>query len=413
MDVAGSALELQQVLWHLLTATLIGFVVGLERERAKAERIIGVLGGVRTFTLLGLLGALCAVAPLNYLSAVGLVVIGALALVSHRQHEGSTTEVAALAVYVLGALCGFGLVIPALFGGVIVFVFLGFREELHTFVAGLKREELEAALLLALFLGVIYPLLPDASYGPYGIWNPREIWRVVLLVAGVNFVGYIALRLLGSRGLWLAALLGGLVSSTAVTLSMTSQARHQPDKAMLWAGGVILASEMMLVRILVWSGLNNAGLLERLWLPVGVWLLWGAGVAWWFSRRDNTPAEAVSVGNPLQLRSALMFALVYAAIKLLTQLGLILLGDAGVYAVSAVSGVADVDAISLSLSRLAATGELSTHVAAFAILFATLSNTLFKSILTLGAKSLGRYVFIGLLPGGLFALAVFTIFFSR
>jgi uncharacterized membrane protein (DUF4010 family) len=410
METTGQAFELQQVLWHLLAATLIGFVVGLERERAKAERSIGALGGVRTFTLLSLFGALCAIVPVNYLSAVGLVAVGGLATWSYSHHEGSTTEVAALAVYVLGVLCGFGLVLPALFGGVIVFVFLGFREELHTFVAGLKREELEAALLLALLLGVIYPLLPDAGYGPYEIWNPREIWRMVLLVAGVNFVGYIALRLLGSKGLWLAALLGGLVSSTAVTLAMTSQARSQPHKAMLWASGVILASEMMLVRILVWSGLNDVRLLARLWLPVGVWLLWGAGVAWWFSKRDNTLSEAVSVGNPLQLRSALVFALLYAAIKLFAHLGLIFLGDAGVYAVSAVSGVADVDAIALSLSRLAATGELSIYVATFGIVLATLSNTLFKSSLTLGAKSLGRYVFIGLLPGGLLALTVFVVF---
>ena len=413
MDTTGQALELQQVLWHLLAATLIGFVVGLERERAKAERNIGALGGVRTFTLLSLLGALCALVPVNYFSVVGLVTVGALATWSYSHHEGSTTEVAALAVYVLGVLCGFGLVLPALFGGVIVFTFLGFREELHTFIAGLKRDELEAALLLALLLGVIYPLLPDEGYGPYEIWNPREIWRMVLLVAGVNFIGYIALRLLGSKGLWLAALLGGLVSSTAVTLAMTSRARSQPHKAMLWASGVILASEMMLVRILVWSGLNDVALLERLWLPVGVWLFWGAVVAWWFSKRDNTPSEALPVGNPLQLKSALVFALLYAAIKLLAQLGLIFLGDAGVYGVSAVSGVADVDAIALSLSRLAATGELTIYVAAFGILLATLSNTLFKTGMTLGAKSLGRYVFIGLMPGGLLAFGVFVLFFSR
>jgi uncharacterized membrane protein (DUF4010 family) len=401
----------QQILWHLLTATLIGFGVGLERERAKAERTIGALGGVRTFTLLSLLGALCALAPVNYLSLVGLIAVAILATWSYSRHEGTTTEVAALAVYVLGVLCGFGLILPALFGGVIVFVFLGFREELHTFVAGLKREELEAALLLALLLGVVYPLLPDQAYGPYQIWNPREIWRVVLLVAGVNFVGYIALRLFGSRGLWLAALLGGLVSSTAVTLSMASQTRHNPHKAMLWASGVVLASEMMLVRILVWSSLNDSRLLSLLWLPVLLWLLWGVGVAWWFSGRDNTPSEALTVGNPLQLRSAIIFALLYAAIKLLTQVGLVVFGNAGVYMVSALSGVADVDAIALSLSRLAASGELTNAVAAFAMLLATVSNTAFKIILTLGARPLGRYVLVGLLPGGVLALVIFAVFF--
>jgi uncharacterized membrane protein (DUF4010 family) len=260
---------------------------------------------------------------------------------------------------------------------------------------------------------VVYPLLPDQAYGPYQIWNPREIWRVVLLVAGVNFVGYIALRLFGSRGLGLAALLGGLVSSTAVTLSMASQARNNPHKAMLWASGVVLASEMMLVRILVWSTLNDSSLLELLWLPVLLWLVWGAGVAYWFSRRDNTPSEALSVGNPLQLRSALVFALLYAAIKLLTQFGLVVFGNAGVYVVSALSGVADVDAIALSLSRLAASGDLTSSVAAFAVLLATISNTVFKIILTFGAGPLGRYALIGLLPGGGLALIAFAVFFFR
>jgi uncharacterized membrane protein (DUF4010 family) len=216
-------------------------------------------------------------------------------------------------------------------------------------------------------------------------------------------VGYLALRLLGSKGLWVAALLGGLVSSTAVTLSMVTQSRANPSRNPLWASGVVLASQMMLGRILVWSATAPA-LLQLLWLPVLLWLLWGLLVAAWLTGRDREAPESVPVQNPLQLQGALLFAGVYALVKLLTKVGLEVFGNAGVYVVSALSGVADVDAISLSLTRLTANKQLMLSVASIAIVVAALSNTVFKTALSFGTRGLGLYVALGLLPGGLLAL---------
>lgn len=395
---------MQESLWHLLAATLIGFAVGLERERAKVERQGSTIGGVRTFTLMGLLGGVSALGQNQWLPVVGLAAVAGLAVYSLKNSRDATSQVAALLVYVLGVLCGLGTVLPALFAGALLLGFLAFHDELHAFVGGIKRGEVEAAVLLALLLGVVYPLLPDANYGPYGVWNPREIWQVVLLVAGVNFVGYLALRLLGSKGLWAAALLGGLVSSTAVTLSMVTQSRANPSKNLLWASGAVLASQMMLGRILVWSAIAAPVLLQRLWPSMLMWLVWGLLVAFWLTRRDTSEAQSVSVQNPLQLQGALLFAGVYALVKLLTKAGLEVFGNAGVYVVSALSGVADVDAISLSLARLAANEQLILSVASTAIVISALSNTVFKTALSFGARGLGLYVALGLLPGGLLAL---------
>ncbi len=401
---------MQEALWHLLAATLIGFAVGLERERAKLERQASSIGGVRTFTLLGLLGGVLALGQGVWLAAAGLIAVAGLAVYSLKNSQDATSQVAALVVYALGGLCGLGLVLPALFAGALLLGFLAFHDELHAFAGGIQRGEVEAAVLLVLLLGVVYPLLPDAGYGPYGVWNPREIWQMVLLVAGVNFVGYLALRLLGSKGLRAAALLGGLVSSTAVTLSMVAQSRANPSQNLLWASGAVLASQMMLGRILVWCALAAPLLLQKLWLPLLLWLAWGLLVAFWLTRCDTPEAQSVWVQNPLQLQSALLFAGVYALVKLLTRVGLEVFGSAGVFVVSALSGVADVDAISLSLARLSASGELPLQVGAVAVLMAALSNTLFKTALSFGARGLGPYVALGLIPGGGLALLVLLLF---
>lgn len=395
---------MQESLWHLLAATLIGFAVGLERERAKVERQGSTIGGVRTFTLIALLGGVSALGPVPWLPAVGLAGVAGLAIYSLKNSRDATSQVAALTVYVLGVLSGLGLVLPALFAGALLLGFLAFHDELHAFAGGIQRREVEAAVLLVLLLGVVYPLLPDANFGPYGVWNPREIWQVVLLVAGVNFVGYLSLRLMGSRGLGAAAILGGLVSSTAVTLSMITQGRANPSKNPLWAGGAVLASQMMLGRILVLSAITAPALVHILWLPVLLWLLWGFVSAAWLARQDQGVPEDVPVQNPLQLQSALLFAGVYALVKLLARAGLEAFGSAGVFLVSALSGVVDVNAISLSLARLAENQELGLQVAAIAIIIAAISNTLFKTALSFGARGLGVYVALGLVPGGVLAL---------
>lgn len=388
----------------------MGFAVGLERERARTERQASAIGGLRTFTLIGLLGGAVALVRELWLVPVGLAAIGALGVYSLSRSQDATSPVAALTVYVLGVLCGLGVVLPALFAGVLTVAFLTFREELHKFVGGLSRQELEAGILLALLLGVIYPLLPDENYGPYGVWNPREIWMMVVLVAGVNFAGYLALRFLGQRGLWIAALFGGLVSSTAVTLSMASRARAAPKRAPLWASGAVMASQVMLVRVAFWVGLFAPEMLGQLLIPLVVWLVWGLLAALWLARRDSAPPDSLPVRSPLELAAALSFALVYAVVKLLAAWGTEMFGNAGLYIVSALSGLTDVDAITLSVARLNSSGELALSGAVLAVLLAVLANTVVKAGLAFGGGRMGRYVAVGLLPGGVLALLAYGLF---
>ncbi len=397
---------MNNVLLELALATLVGFAVGLERERAKRTRDTGALGGVRTYALLGLLGGVAAVADVPGLVLVGLAVVGAMALWSLSRAPGATSEVAALVVYLLGVLAGEGQTTAALFGGLVTLGLLTYRERLHRWSAQIGEEVLEAAVLLALLWGVVWPLLPEAGYGPGGVLRPREVWLMVLLVAGANFAGYVFTRLWHERGLYAAALAGGLVSSTAVTMSMAARAREAPRAWRTWAAAAGLASVFMYLRVLAWVALFAPPLLGRVAPALGLWALANLAVCLGLARSGAAGADELKLKNPLGLTSALVFGALFAIVKLAAYAAEAWLGAMGVYVVAVLSGLHDLDAITLSLAQLFTQGSLEAGVAVQALLLATLVNNAVKSLLGyLGNPRMGAALALALLPGAAAAWA--------
>ncbi len=387
-------------LLRLLVATLLGGLVGVERERSESERGARHFAGVRTFPMFGLLGAGLVLAgrDVGLLVAAGFLGVAALVLVSYTRTSrdgdiGATTEVAALATYAAGVLAGAGALLVAGAVGIGVAVLLAGKQRLEAFPRALSREELGAALTLAVIAAVILPVLPDARYGPWGVWNPRTLWLMVVLVCGLSFVAFVAMRLLGTaRGLYVSGLLGGLVSSTATTVSFASRSRTAAGDARALAAGAGLASLVMLVRVGLLTSVAHPGLLVYLAPFLGLSLAAGA-VGLLVLVRRTPPPEAAGpfVTNPFRLTEAIKFAAVYALVLLVVEAAGRYLGTWGVVAAAVLAGLTDVDAITLTL----ATGDgggLPPAAVAGTIALAALSNTVAKAAYAawLGAPAFRR-----------------------
>jgi len=372
----------------------IGLLVGLERERKPSAK-----AGVRTFALIAVLGSLAALlteatGSAWTLGAGALCVTGALVAAylqdpdSVRDDAGTTTVVAAIAVFFLGAANYYGYRTLAVALGVGMTVLLYFKAELEGFSHKLTGQDIRSMLQFAVLTAVILPLLPDRSFGPYGVLNPFQVWLMVVLVAAVSLAGYVAWRLTwGRHGLVLTGVLGGVVSSTATTLVY---ARHvaagtQPMSAALLV--ILLANATKLVRVLVLVGVVAPASLPLALLVIIPSLLASlAGVAWhWRAAADAPPVDEAAFRNPTQLRTALGFGAIYAVILLLAAWANDMVGSRGVLALAAVSGATDVDAITLSSLRLLENGSLSQTMALTAVGVAVASNVIFKSIVAAAA----------------------------
>lgn len=379
---------------RVLVALLIGLLIGLDRERAEVRKRRPLFAGVRTFPLIALAGCL----PMLFggtagliLVAIGFLGVAAIAAVSYARSSaagelGATTEIAALGTYLLGALSGHGQPFVAAAAGIAVAVLLVAKPQLERFSRALSREEIAAALELAVISVIVLPLLPNRGYGPWEVLNPREIWLIVVLVTGLSFGGFIAMRLFGeSRGLILAGAIGGLISSTAVTWSMSQRSRAAAAIARPAAAAVILASAIMCARVALLAGAINLGILPRLLPTIAAMGLVAVLAAWWVTRGKNRePARAEkSLGNPFSLKQAILFGLFYSAVLLLVRGAREWLGSAGLYPAAALSGVVDVDAVTLAMTRLGPT-DTSWRVPAAAISLAVVVNTLVKAGISLG-----------------------------
>jgi uncharacterized membrane protein (DUF4010 family) len=414
--IQGS-LSQSDLFYRLGVALLIGVVVGLQRQHAHGGHEKELFAGVRTFALLGLIGAAAALladrlgAPLlvaAVLAVVGLL-LAATYLAGARDGEvGLTTEMAALLTIVNGALCYWGYLAVAAALGVVTTGLLALKVELHAFAHRLTEADIRAALKFAAIAALVLPLLPDRAIAPppFDVLNPHRIWLMVVFISAISFLAYALLQVVGPRrGIGLAGLLGGLVSSTAVTLSLTQRSRSEPALAGPYALAIAVAWTMMFVRVAVVVGAVNVELLATIGLPLASAALAGAAYsAFLFTRRGAGPAGEVRLTNPFELGPAITFGLLYAAILLVANLARLFLGSAGVYLSSMAAGLADVDAIALSLSELSRDpGALDLATAGRAVMLAVLVNTLVKGGIALagGARELRRAI----LP----ALALMTL----
>jgi uncharacterized membrane protein (DUF4010 family) len=406
----------------LIVALAIGLVVGLERgwryrDAEEGDRV----AGLRTFGLIGLLGGIVGlIAGKDRLWLVGLVFLGlAIVLVAayvvssrDRSDIGVTSEVAALITYLLGVLAGLGHLAIAAAAAIVLALLLNYKAWLHERLVGLRPDELAAVLKLLLISVVLLPILPDRGFGPGNAVNPYLIWWMVVLIAAISFAGYIAIRLTGARrGVVLTGLAGGLASSTAVTLAFARMARADDRLVDELAAGTLLACGTMFPRMALVSAVIHPPLFALLWLPATVMALATyLPVTVYLNSRANpsgTDEPAAALSNPLALRSALGFGALLAVVMVLGWALEGWAGDAGIWLLAAASGVADVDAITLSLARMGS-DELAPRVAVIGMVIAAAVNSLFKGSLALviGGKGLGWRVLGPLLIASIFGLGL-------
>ena len=389
----------------LATALAIGLIIGIERGWELREVREGLRSaGVRTFGLTGLFGGISALfaAELGVsafaVALLGLtgIIIASYALTALQTKDfGATTELALLVTFGLGALAVRDFKTEAVAAAVVVTGLLGFKGELHHSLEHIDQQELRGTLQLLLIAAVILPLLPDQDLGPWQALNPRTIGLLVLLIAGISYVGYFAMRLFGTRvGLLVSAILGGLTSSTAATVSFARMARHSEASTALLGAGIALAAATMAIRLLLEVAVVNVAIIPRLVLPFAALTFVPSIAALVIARRTQPGAAAAPliVKNPLELGTAVGFGAILALVFLLIRLAQTWFGDAGIYAVSAISGIADVDAVSLSLAQAANT-DLPASVAATGILLVVFINTVVKALLAtlIGGWSLARW----------------------
>tara|TARA_R110001606_G_scaffold44026_2_gene115851 strand:- start:1153 stop:2418 length:1266 start_codon:yes stop_codon:yes gene_type:complete len=379
----------------LLTALGIGLLIGLERGwKDRADPDGSRVAGFRTIGLIGFLGGLFAFIDTGSGLVIAAGFVG-LALLLREGFEAQidvtrivsvTTMVAALSAYALGALAVLGHSQAAAAGAVIVAFVLWLRTPFHALLHRIEEKELSAFLRLLLISVVVLPVLPDKAYGPYEAFNPHTIWWMVVLISGLEFVGYLGVKWLGSRrGLGLLALAGSFASSTAVTLSFARFSRNALGDVRALVGGTSLAWAGMIVRTTVILGALAPALVVPLALPFGFMLIVALGItAMFLLRRGTQAAPELVLSNPLDIRSALFFAALLATALFLSRAAADVLGPTGIYGVALVAGAADVDAISLSMVQMSAKG-LSAETAAVAVALAAIANTLLKGTIAIVA----------------------------
>jgi uncharacterized membrane protein (DUF4010 family) len=384
--------EAQRILLHLAVAALAGLAVGVEREwSAKREKANTRFGGVRTFLLLALAGGMSAVLARELSPAFGAALLaGAIALVvvayfvtAWNGTIDATTEVAGVVVVGAGALAGWGLLAASSAVAAITALALVSKGRLHGAVARIRSEELEAAARFAALALVVLPLLPAGPIARFGDLEPRKLWALVLIFSGLSFAGYIAMRLVGpERGYGLAGLLGGIVSSTAVTFNFARESRRKETAGSALALGVVAACTVLPVRVGVLSFALHPEVGRALLPALVAPLVGGAAfvaVALWKARTKEPGGDAKLPENPLRLGSAIQMVLLFQLVLWLLDFARERLGESGVVGSAALVGLTDMDALTFSATELAR-GGVAPAIAARALVVGMISNTVFKAV---------------------------------
>jgi len=394
------------ILYGFLVALGVGFLIGLERERKQEAEKEPHVAGVRTFTLISLLGtttALISETSTEYVPAI--ITLGVIILIGlghyftslFTRDIGLTTEFAMILVFLFGFLAFNPTTreLSVIFG-IVTALILALKEHIHEFARNIEEFELIDTLKFAVIAFIILPILPDTAVDPYGVVNPRQLWLLVVLISAISYVGYVMVKLLGvDRGIGITGFVGGLASSTAVTTAMAAKSKKigiiKPT-----AFAAIIASSVMFPRIVFEILVVNRDLLFELSIPMFSML--GAGIISsfliWHSKSD-VKAE-FDLKTPFAIKPALKFAAFFLGVLFLQYFARIYLGNSGLYAVSIISGLADVDAVTLSTARMAANGEISVEVAVNSIVIAAIANTIMKVIyaFAMGNREFGKLVAI-------------------
>ena len=382
-----------QVLFHRFGIALaLGLFIGVEREMEKA----GTFAGIRTFPLISMLGCLAAMLndlfiPWIFVATFVILagfVISAYFLIGSANAPGITTEISSLLAFLFGALVWWHMTGLASALAVVTVLLLAAKRPLEGLAQRIGQRDLNAALQFAIITLIIFPVLPDKTFGPLNVINFHDIWLFVVLIAGLNLIGYVLIKILGSQqGIGLAGLIGGIGSSTALAISFSRRSRSEAGLEIEFSFGIILAATVMFIRVLVLTFSINAALGKMLVLPVASAFLAGLlGCLYlWFFQIKRKAREGgtatVAIANPLDLWQAIQFGVLFGVIIFIAKAAQVFFGTAGVYLSSFLTGLTDVDAITLSLSRLEGS-TIAMHVAAHGIILAALTNTGIKALIT-------------------------------
>lgn len=406
------SIEISQELLGLFAALAIGLLIGLERgwhERALPQG--GRAAGLRTFSITSLFGGILASLPEGirvWALSVGLLSIAAFTAIAYWQgatanNRGMTTAITLLLTFALGAYAAIGHPLPALGAAVITALLLNLKETLHGFLHKIKPQELRAGLQLLVLSLVVLPILPDRNIGPYDSLNPYHLWWAVILIATLSMVGHIAMRVFGvSRGILWTGLLGGLASSTATTLALSRMARQNISVTRPAVVGSLAATGMMTIRLIIVLSVLQSSLFVALSpaLFAAAFVLFLPFI--WEYRRSNTVRITTNLPKnirPYSLQTALTFGLFLAAIEIAVPFVKNALGSTGVLALAALSGIADVDAITISIAAIFGAGTLTLATASLGIAVAIVVNLISKLFITAvaGTANLTRFVTLGYL----------------
>jgi uncharacterized membrane protein (DUF4010 family) len=390
---------LGEIFLDLAIALGLGLLIGLQKERAASP-----LAGLRTFALVSLAGGVAAVlvpyagawlVVAGLLSVVAFMVTGNVVLLHTDDSDpGQTTEAAVVLTYLIGVLTVAGPIEVGIVCGAVTAMLLHLREELHTWVDRLTDRDVRAIMQFTVVSLIVLPVLPSETYGPYDVINPRQVWWMVVLIVGLNLTGYAAYRLLGERtGTALAGVLGGVVSSTATTVGYARVTKSQKAREATAIVVVWVASGIVFARLLLEIGAVGPTLLPRAAGPLLIMLALFAGIAALIWRSGTATSDLpIEPANPTELRSAILFGAIYALVLLVVAAAEDWAGGVGLYMAAAVSGLTDVDALTLSTARLVETQRLDPELGWRLVVTAAVSNLAFKTVLaaTLGSRSFAR-----------------------
>lgn len=391
----------------------VGLLIGLERQQSMGRKEgQAVPAGLRTFPLFSLAGSLVWLlrdgAPVlpaaGVLALIALLAAHRLGLPAEHREHGVTTEAAAIVTFLLGMLAVADTLLPDFEArltttgalGTLVALLLSIKPRVEAVVRHISADDLFATLQLFVVALVLLPLLPDEGMGPYGAINPAYTGRMILLIGGVSWVGFVASRLLGpGRGLILTGLVGGLVSSTAVAFGMAKRAKDEPAVVPSCTVAITAANAMMLVRVLVTVAIIAPALVPAIAMPIVAMLAAGLVMLRPLLRQVRVAGATggVHVDNPFELKSAVLFGLLFVVVVVVAHAVRATLGDGALVLAGLVAGLTDVDAITLSAATLAKQG-LTASVAAATILAAVVSNTAMKTVavMTIGGPAIGRQI---------------------
>lgn len=388
-----------ELIQHVAIALGLGLLVGLQREWSTPQ-----IAGIRTFALITMFGAVCGAGDGWFIAAglaavTALVIFGNYASMKTEQYDhGITTEVAALVMFGVGAMIAADLVPAALVVAGLVAVLLHWKEPLHHFVEAFNVRDLRAIIQVTLIALVILPVLPNETYGPYGVLNPFKIWLMVVLICGISLLAYMGYKFLGAKvGTLLGGVFGGLISSTATTVSFARRSRNTPETAPLAALVIMIASTIVFVRVAVEVAMVAPVIFVRILPPLALMGLFMAVVCAVLYMRERTAAKEIPVeGDPSDLKAALVFGALYALVLFAVAAAKDHFGDSGLFIVAVVSGLTDVDAITLSTSQMMKDGGIAVDTGWRMILVGVLSNLVFKgaAVAALGSRRLLGYIVV-------------------